>query len=65
MACGAALINDISGGKFEPEILVVAAASGAGLILGYRYGKLPPSIHDKIKPLMDRFNVPTRRVPNR
>lgn len=35
VAAGATLINDISGGTFEPGILAVAASSGAGFVLSH------------------------------
>jgi dihydropteroate synthase len=38
LAAGADIINDISAGRFEPEILRLAAESGAGLVLMHMKG---------------------------
>ena len=38
LAAGAAIINDVSGGLDDPDLLHVAAASGAGVILMHRKG---------------------------
>lgn len=38
---GAALINDISGGVFDPRMLEVAAESGCGLVLSHARGRPP------------------------
>ena len=39
VAAGASVINDISGGLLDPAILDVAAASGAGMVLGHLRGR--------------------------
>jgi dihydropteroate synthase len=44
---GASVINDISGGRMEPEILRVAAKTGAGLVLGHLRGT-PATMMDNI-----------------
>jgi dihydropteroate synthase len=38
VAAGASVINDVSGGLLDPDILGVAAASGAGIVLGHLRG---------------------------
>jgi dihydropteroate synthase len=38
IAAGASVVNDVSGGRLDPEILEVAAASGATVILGHLRG---------------------------
>ena len=38
VAAGASVINDVSGGRLDPEILGVAAETGAGIVLGHRRG---------------------------
>jgi dihydropteroate synthase len=38
VAAGASVINDISGGRLEPEIVRVAAETGAGIVLGHLRG---------------------------
>jgi dihydropteroate synthase len=39
LAAGASVVNDISGGVFEPSILTVAAQAGAGVVLGHVRGR--------------------------
>ena len=39
LAAGASVVNDVSGGLLDPEILTVAAAGGATLVLGHLRGK--------------------------
>lgn len=38
IAAGAAIVNDVSGGLAEPDILDVAAAAGAGFVIMHRKG---------------------------
>src|SRR5262245_12243702 len=38
VAAGASVINDISGGRLQPEIVRVAAETGAGIVLGHLRG---------------------------
>jgi len=38
VAAGASVINDVSGGLLDPEILAVAAKTGAGIVLGHLRG---------------------------
>jgi dihydropteroate synthase len=38
VAAGASVINDVSGGRLEPEIVRVAAETGAGIVLGHLRG---------------------------
>jgi dihydropteroate synthase len=38
LAAGASLVNDVSGGRMEPELLAVAARRGAGVVLGHLRG---------------------------
>jgi len=44
---GASVINDISGARLEPEILKVAARSGAGIVLGHLRGE-PATMMDNV-----------------
>ena len=44
LAAGAEIVNDISGGRFEPEILSVAAEARAGLVLMHSRGT-PGHLH--------------------
>lgn len=39
LAAGASLVNDVSGGRFDPDLLRVAARRGAGLLLGHLRGE--------------------------
>jgi dihydropteroate synthase len=45
LAAGAHIVNDVSGGEFDPEILAVAARAGATLILGHLRG-VPATMQD-------------------
>jgi dihydropteroate synthase len=48
VAAGASLINDISGGLLEPEILAVAGSAGVGVVLGHLRGtpaKMMEDVH--------------------
>ena len=38
VAAGASVINDVSGGRLEPDIVRVAAETGAGIVLGHLRG---------------------------
>jgi dihydropteroate synthase len=38
MACGAAVINDVTAGRHDPALLGVVAATGAGLVLSHSRG---------------------------
>jgi dihydropteroate synthase len=38
VAAGASVINDVSGGRLDPEIVRVAAQTGAGIVLGHLRG---------------------------
>jgi dihydropteroate synthase len=38
VAAGASVINDVSGGRLDPEIVRVAAETGAGIVLGHLRG---------------------------
>ena len=38
VAAGASVINDVSGGQLDPEIVGVAAETGAGIVLGHLRG---------------------------
>jgi dihydropteroate synthase len=39
LAAGACAVNDVSGGRFDPELLAVAARHGADLVLGHLRGE--------------------------
>jgi dihydropteroate synthase len=45
LEAGAAVVNDVSGGCFEPELLDVAARAGATLVLGHLRG-VPATMQD-------------------
>jgi dihydropteroate synthase len=45
LAAGAELVNDISGGRFEPELVAVAAASGAAYVCGHVRGGSLAEVH--------------------
>jgi dihydropteroate synthase len=45
LSAGATILNDVSGGEFDPELLSVAADSGATLILGHLRG-VPATMQD-------------------
>ena len=47
LGAGAALINDVSGGALDPEILSVAARHGAAIVLGHLRGK-PATMMDHV-----------------
>jgi dihydropteroate synthase len=47
VAAGASVINDVSGGLLEPDILRVAAETGAGIVLGHLRGA-PATMMDGI-----------------
>jgi dihydropteroate synthase len=45
LAAGAAIVNDVSGGRFDPDLLAAAAAHDAGLVLGHLRGE-PETMQD-------------------
>lgn len=45
VAAGAVVVNDISGGAFDPDIIGVAAATGAGYVLGHVRGTNLAEVH--------------------
>ena len=47
VAAGASVINDVSGGLLDPDILGVAASSGAGIVLGHLRGA-PATMMDDV-----------------
>jgi dihydropteroate synthase len=47
LAAGATVVNDVSGGVLEPEILRVAARAGATLLLGHMRGR-PATMMDEV-----------------
>jgi dihydropteroate synthase len=47
VAAGASVINDVSGGLLQPEILRVAASTGAGIVLGHLRGT-PATMMDDV-----------------
>jgi dihydropteroate synthase len=46
VAAGASVINDVSGGRLDPEIVGVAAETGAGIVLGHLRGALATMMDD-------------------
>ena len=48
VAAGASVINDVSGGRLEPEIARVAAETGAGIVLGHLRGA-PATMMENVK----------------
>jgi len=48
VAAGASIINDVSGGRLEPEIVRVAAETGAGIVLGHLRGA-PATMMDDVR----------------
>jgi len=48
VAAGASVINDVSGGRLEPEIVRVAAETGAGIVLGHLRGA-PATMMDDVR----------------
>jgi dihydropteroate synthase len=47
VAAGASVINDVSGGRLDPEIVKVAAETGAGIVLGHLRGA-PATMMDDV-----------------
>jgi dihydropteroate synthase len=47
VAAGASIINDVSGGLLDPDILKVAAQTGAGIVLGHLRG-VPATMMEQI-----------------
>src|SRR4051812_8227666 len=47
VAAGASVINDVSGGRLDPEIVGVAAETGAGIVLGHLRGA-PATMMDDV-----------------
>jgi dihydropteroate synthase len=45
LAAGAELVNDISGGRFEPALIAVAAEAGAALVCGHVRGSTIAEVH--------------------
>jgi len=45
LAAGAQIVNDVSGGRFDAEILEVAARAGAGFVLGHVRGRSLAEVH--------------------
>ena len=67
LEAGAHVINDISGGTFEPEILGVAARYGAGVVLNHIRGKPKdmqrnPHYDDPVKEVMDELTERVERA---
>ncbi|HYU14968.1 MAG TPA: dihydropteroate synthase [Candidatus Acidoferrum sp.] len=46
-AAGAELVNDISGGRFDPELVAVTAAAGAALVCGHLRGGTIAEVHSR------------------
>jgi dihydropteroate synthase len=65
IAAGAQIINDVSGGAFDPEMITLAAESGAAFVLGHVRGAslaavhaeevTPPTTAEVISELVDRL----------
>ncbi|MCI0659805.1 MAG: dihydropteroate synthase [Acidobacteria bacterium] len=53
IACGAEMINDISGLRFDPALAEIAAESGAGIVLMHLRGT--PETMQKIPPIPEVF----------
>ena len=47
VAAGASVINDVSGGRLDPDIVRVAAETGAGIVLGHLRGA-PATMMDDV-----------------
>ena len=47
VAAGASVINDVSGGRLDPDIVRVAAETGAGIVLGHLRGA-PATMMDEV-----------------
>jgi dihydropteroate synthase len=47
VAAGASVINDVSGGRLDPDIMRVAAETGAGIVLGHLRGA-PATMMDDV-----------------
>jgi len=47
VAAGASVINDVSGGRLDPDIVGVSAETGAGIVLGHMRGA-PATMMDEI-----------------
>jgi dihydropteroate synthase len=47
VAAGASVINDVSGGRLDPDIVGVAAETGAGIVLGHLRGA-PATMMDEV-----------------
>ncbi len=45
LAAGAQIVNDVSGGRFDPAIVEVATRSGAGFVLGHLRGTSMAEVH--------------------
>ena len=46
LEAGASVVNDVSGGEFDPELLDIAARAGATLVLGHMRG-VPATMQDE------------------
>jgi dihydropteroate synthase len=60
LAAGADLVNDVTGGRFDPDLLGTAAAAGAGAILMHMKGTDPRTMQDDVRydhPLADIAGV--------
>jgi len=53
IACGAEMINDISGLRFDPALAEIAVESGAGIVLMHSRGR--PETMQQIPPVSDVF----------
>jgi dihydropteroate synthase len=50
---GAQVVNDVSGGRFEPAIVGVAEAAGAAYVLGHLRGDSLAAVHGAARPTYD------------
>jgi dihydropteroate synthase len=51
---GAQVVNDVAGGRFDPEITRVTAAAGGAYVLGHLRGDTLAEVHDAPRPSYDQ-----------
>jgi dihydropteroate synthase len=57
VAAGASIINDVSGGRFDPEMILVVEETGAGFVCGHLRGDSLAEAHAAPRPSFDDVAV--------
>jgi dihydropteroate synthase len=60
IAAGAQLVNDVSGGRFDPDIVEVAAEAGCAFVAGHARGDTLAAVHAAPRPTVDEVEAELR-----